>query len=210
MRRAPFCLSLLLLVLAPLGAAGKKAAPGEAFDGEMVNIRGDGKVLNGLAETGGQMSAGGDGNYLFAVHLGRDARAYLVLVWKPAPGAAMDWKALNDKAVVETWLWTGPLLARVLASPQKFDGKRDFLDVTPAQRRRIEGALPLEGKVHVRRFVSNVNFQVDLDVKTDTDPPRAIKGRFTPAAPDRRARFLPRRCRRRARPRRRASTSATR
>jgi hypothetical protein len=170
--RSLFVVSGFLLCATTSVAAGR-----DGFDGKLVNLRGDGRTEEGFIETGGQMSSrGADGTYLFAVHLGRDAQAYLVLLWKPAPGSPKDWTALTDEAVVETWLWTEPLVRRVLASPEQFNEQRDFLNVTAEQRRRVEGAFPLKGKVHVRRFLSNVDFQLDLDVATETKPPRSIKG----------------------------------
>jgi hypothetical protein len=166
-------LSLAAVVCMPRTAVAYQ----EAFEGEMVNLRGDGRTHKGAMEIGGQMSSrGADDTYLFALDLGREAQSYLVLLWRRAPGAPKDWTALDDKAIVETWLWTDPLMGRVLASPEQFNEQRDFLNVTLEQRKRIKGAYLLKGKVHIRRFVSNVDFQIDLDVATDTQPPRKLKG----------------------------------
>lgn len=167
-----------LVALMTVGWTARPAiAVSEAFEGDLVNVRGDGRTHKGVAETGGQMSShGADGTYLFGVHLGREAQSYLVLLWRPAAEAPKDWTSLNDEAIVEIWLWTDPLMGRILASPEQFNEQREFLNVTLEQRKRVEGAYPLKGKVHIRRFLSNVDFQIDLDVVTDTQPPRSIKG----------------------------------
>lgn len=146
-----------------------------AFEGQLVNLRGDGRTKDGVVELGGQMSnRGADGTTLFGVSLGLE-QAYLVFLWKPAADAPKIWSGLEG-AAVEAWLWTDPYLHQVFDSKPGADPVRKFIDATPGERRRIDGVFELKGKVDIRRFKSNVDFLIDVDLATAGKPPRKLKG----------------------------------
>jgi hypothetical protein len=166
-----FC-TALACATAPSAALAQRDS---VFEGQLINVRGDGQTKEGVVELGGQMSRRGtDGTQLFAISLGRE-EVYLVFLWKPAADPPKDWSALEG-AAVQPWLWTKTYLLRIDDRTGGKDPVARFIDATTQERRRIDGAFELKGKMDIRRFRSNIDFVIDVDLATATNPTRRIKG----------------------------------
>lgn len=153
------------------------AAEEELFEGQLVNVRGDGRTKEGLVELGGQMGRRRpDGRNLFALSLGRES-VYLVFVWQAAADAEKPW--IMEGREVHAWLWAAPFIERLRDAKRDQDPSFEFLDATPAERRRMKGVFELTGKVDVKRYSSNIDFVIDVDLTTETKPPRKLMGTFS-------------------------------
>ena len=167
----------LALALAVVACSTTVAAASDhAFEGELINLHGDGRRTTGKVEIGGEITnRGANGTQLYAISLGRE-RAFVVLLWKPKAPPPNTWPQRGGD-ITETWLWTEPYRTDVMRGPNYIERmRRDFIDAAPEQRRQLGGVFRLTGKVEVRRFLSNIDFQLDLDLAAEGDPPRRIKG----------------------------------